>query len=307
MWSTVAILSIFSATHLSANKLGDEFRVYSVRDANVTIFAYDDHTVCNVRVRDGQVLDVALIQPWTFEASYPRMFVFDSALPKLVFDACFMHSDGYSYVWAHDEHHTLVVRGYQSYNYRTPSIYAYEAAAYDNVDESAYLITGRDVRQFSFAELVNAWSAAAADNETAQLEPRQTFKLPSHYHDMALAGSEVKVVGGQLLYRTNVGVFARRNDGTWEMLRSDIFARNEQFIAFPKTRESNVRLSAVLSHVPPIFMYCLELAVLLFFVYCLRYKLTMKPAGGATGTYELSPPQQTGVISFPKIVHSSVV
>lgn len=48
-----------------------------------------------------------------------------------------------------------------------------------------------------------------------------------------------------------------------------------------------------LEKVPPILVYSLELAVLAFFVYCLRYKLTLKPSASA---YELTAPKDSGVV-----------
>jgi hypothetical protein len=40
-------------------------------------------------------------------------------------------------------------------------------------------------------------------------------------------------------------------------------------------------------HIPPIFVYILELGVLVVLAFCLRYKLIMRSA--SSGTYELSP------------------
>jgi hypothetical protein len=182
-------------------------------------------------------------------------------------------------------------------------------ACYDNQEGNAYLVRDNVVRAYPFSELHHAW---VGNSSASTLTPSVTYTLPEHFQDMVVAGRELKVIGGQAFYLTNIGVMKRMPNEKWSLVEPNV-PPSLQFVPFLR-EQRKVLLGTLVAQLPAIFMYCLELAVLAFFVYCLRYKLTLKPPTSTNGTYELTPPTstpklgpptaRTSILAFAKSSHS---
>lgn len=271
---------------INANKLGEEYDIVSFPRQNATIFAYDHTSVCTVHLASKKFCSalVSVLNIHTFDATYPQHYFLGNGSRFLRPYACFMHTNGFAYLWAHDNMNrtTVLVQGHHIETFQGDS---YDMACYDNAEEIAYLVRDNIVRAYPFTELLQAW---LGNTSTATLTPLRTYGLPVYYQDMVISGRELKVVGGQAFYLTNIGLMKRLPNEKWSLVEQNV-SLSTQFVPFLK-EQRKVLLSTLLTQLPSIFMYCLELAVLAFFVYCLRYKLTVKRPTGTSEAYELAPP-----------------
>jgi len=279
-------LFLFFPLLISANKIGEEYEVVTFPRRNATIFAYDTSFVCSVDLASKTFFSafVNLVSVRTFDASYPQHYFLGRGNRFLRAYACFMHTDGFGYLWMHDavNRTTVIVRGHHVESFHEDS---YDMACYDNVEGNAHLARDNVVRAYPFSALLQTWSN---NSSASTLAPTFSYVLPAYYQDRVLSGRELKVVDGQVFYLTNIGLLKRMPDEKWSLVDNNM-SLTMQFVPFLK-EQRKVMLGTLLSQLPAVFMYCLELGVLAFFVYCLRYKLMVRPPTATNGTYELAPP-----------------
>lgn len=200
--------------------LGERFHIVTqFRNDSALMFTYDSSRICHVKLYDQQeIVEVGLSNPWTFEASYPQNFTIDQRNLRL--DGCFIHRDGYSYLWAYDtiHHITTLIQGHQ-----LDFFYAdrYDMSSYDYVDGSIYLAKDGYLVQHNFDELIKAWTSNLPMNT---LTPLRNISLPQVHDGSSFTATRLKVTDGQPFYSTNIGLFTTCEQGRWNLVK---FAQNQ--------------------------------------------------------------------------------
>lgn len=288
MW----LLLLFFLSATEANKFGADFEAITHNTTEYTAFAYADRTECYVHqeLRHGLIfLHTRNID--TFEATYP---IVHNMTKPLVVDGCF-HHEGRAYLWMHDPHlrRVVIVRGSDVLVSKTRA--RYDIGRYDYTDGSAYLCTGRQLKRYRFADLLDVWMNK---NHSGQLPTsEQNLTLPSFFKDF-------QVVKQRVFFTSDNAILKLEEDNRWDVV-TILPHLDVQFVLFqrsaPQDSAGGIRWD-ISATVPSFAFYALELGLLIFLVYCMRYKLTLRAGGsgningvtsggGASGhAIELTPP-----------------
>ncbi|KAH7700894.1 hypothetical protein AAVH_31985 [Aphelenchoides avenae] len=257
---SVWLVAIFGLT--SSNVLDKEFEVYTADSSIQQLFAYKADTVCIVE-RRKENLHVRLQRLRTFERTSPIKVHDDDRLSDHRPDACF-ELDGVSYLILRHLHRnitTLVV----GQEHRTLDL-NYELLRYDYTDQSVYVFANHAVKKYDARQLIES---------NATVKPLEALIIPMSFNDAIVTEGRIFLIHQRILYEYKAdGTFPVVDEAAQDTFWFQLFSKKSLFCL--------TDMSSTLS-------YLLQFALLLFIIYCLKYKMTVRTVQNNPVTYEFTP------------------
>lgn len=256
MWLLVLFVVV------QGNSLREEFELYTADSSVQQLFAYKPDVVCIVE-RGLSSLYVRLQKLHTFERTSSITIHDGERLSDHRADACF-ELDGVSYLVLRNAHRnqTTVISGQE---HRILNL-NYDLLRYDYTDESVYVFVKNTIKKYAARQLL-------APNITAL--PLATITLPIPFNDAMVTAGRIFLLHQRVLYEL-------RENGDCPVIEN---ASHDTFWFQLFTKKPLFCLSEMSSSLA----YMFQFALLLFIIYCLRYKMTVRQVDNAPPAYEFTP------------------
>ena len=243
--------------------------MYAVRPAEpVRVFAYRPGVAALVHQDTSHGIVVQLQHVGSFERSSPFVAKETAHPHHYRIEACF-EREGRSHLLAYDTalNETLLINGQVE---STLPLRDYDFLRYDFTEDAIYLARNQTLLRYTF-EGILTYNGIGEPQERPQVECEITERF-----------TDLLVIGGQPFAIFDQSVNRQLPNGSWTRMmptKSSVF----WFQLFPKEKESTTPYLTRLS--PSSVVAIVEVAVLLFAVYCLNMRLKVHPHAGV---YELS-------------------
>ncbi|KAH7709131.1 hypothetical protein AAVH_23608 [Aphelenchoides avenae] len=149
--------------------------------------------------------------------------------------------------------------------YRTLNL-DYELLRYDYTDQSVFVFANKTVKKYDARHMIES-------NATAP--PLDSLVIPMNFNDAIVTEGRIFLIHQRILYEYKPdGSLPVIDEATQDTFWFQLFSKRPLFC---------------LSDMSSTLSYLLQLSLLLFIVYCLKYKMTVRTVQNNPVTYEFTP------------------
>lgn len=255
-------LCLYLSVACFANEFYERYDLFNVDNSNQQVFGYKEDVACIVETSEDHIT-VQLQIVGTFHRTAPVRVLTSAGIRNFRVDACFeLH--GRSNLLLREQRTNRTMHAYAQ---RLDVLdFGYDMLRYDHVYSLLYVTRRKELSKYSVSHLITS---------NGSCKPVSTEPFPTFYDDFLAVENNIYVLSKRTLYRVEPdGSLTYAMDTNTDTLWFQLFPKH------PTVMFASGRISEIV-------IYFIQLSIILFLVYCLKYRVIVRGRGTA---YELVPP-----------------